>query len=51
MQGVIFKDMPIIKAWFSPDGREAVVTGRTPWLYTYDVISGQATKVWHPAGK
>jgi hypothetical protein len=50
VQGVIFKDSPIVKAFFTPDGREAIVGCRKPWLYVYDVVSGKVSKVWHAAG-
>ncbi len=50
VQGVVFKDTPIVKAWFSPDGREAIVTGRKPWIYVYDVVTGKVSKAWYPAG-
>jgi U3 small nucleolar RNA-associated protein 18 len=50
VQGVVFKDTPIVKAWFTPDGREAIVTGRKPWIYVYDVVTGKVSKAWYPAG-
>jgi hypothetical protein len=50
VQGVVFKDTPIVKAWSSPDGREAIVTGRKPWIYVYDVVTGKVSKAWYPAG-
>lgn len=51
VQGVVFKDTPIVKAWFTPDGREAIVTGRKPWIYVYDVVTGNVSKAWYPAGR
>lgn len=50
VQGVIFKDLPIAKAWFSPDGREAIAAGRRPYMYVYDVLSSKVSRVWNPTG-
>lgn len=51
VQGIVFEDTPITKAWFSPDGKEVVIAGRKPWFYLFDVVSGKVSKVWFPAGE
>ncbi|KAI8834501.1 WD40-repeat-containing domain protein [Chytridium lagenaria] len=40
VQGVYFKDLPILSADFTPDGRQVIVSGRRKHFYVYDIDAG-----------
>ena len=42
---VYFPDLPMSSAAWAGDGSEVIVTGRRPFLYSYDVEAGAATRL------
>lgn len=45
IDSVFFPDMPIRTARFTGDGSQIVCSGRRPFIYTFDVTTGKASKV------
>ncbi|KAJ3157588.1 U3 snoRNP protein [Geranomyces michiganensis] len=45
LQSVYIKDLPIVKASFTPDGNEIVISGRRNFFYTYDVEKGVVNRI------
>ncbi|KAJ3163920.1 U3 snoRNP protein [Geranomyces variabilis] len=45
VQSVYIKDLPIVKASFTPDGSEILITGRRKYFYTYDVEKGAVNRI------
>ena len=49
--GVRFNDMAIKRATFVGHSSEILLCGRTPFMYTYDIVSGSIARVVGPTGK
>lgn len=45
MASLFFPDLPIHSAAFHPSGSSILLTGRRPFFYTYDLQTGQATRI------
>ncbi|KAJ3113712.1 U3 snoRNP protein [Phlyctochytrium bullatum] len=45
IQSVFLKDLPILAADFTPDGREVVISGRRKHFYVYDINAGAVERI------
>jgi U3 small nucleolar RNA-associated protein 18 len=45
LQAVHFADLPIYSAQFTPDGQRIYLSGRRPFFYAYDLVTGTASRV------
>jgi hypothetical protein len=43
VQSILFPDLPIASAKFTPDGGSVLVTGGKRFFYTYDIAAGGPT--------
>eukprot|EP00842_Homolaphlyctis_polyrhiza_P000129 jgi/Hompol1/1116/HPOL_001248-RA len=46
IQSIHFKDFPIYRAHFTPDGKQVIVTSRRKWYFVHDLVTGQTTKIF-----
>lgn len=51
IHGVFFPDLPISRADFVNGGESVLLTGRRPFLYTYNVVAGVVEKVPQVLGR
>jgi U3 small nucleolar RNA-associated protein 18 len=51
IHGIHFPDLPILQASWSGGGSRVVCTGRRPFVYLYDVVSGKVDKIMKISGR